>query len=60
MVPDADSWMDGSQVLLHYERLAPIKNLADESARSNLEDPAVKKEYERGYKILLDWFHENL
>jgi len=30
------------------------------AARSNLEDPKVKSEYERGYKLLLDFFHENL
>jgi len=30
------------------------------AARSNLEDPKVKEAYERGYKLLLDWFHETL
>jgi len=30
------------------------------AARSNLEDEKVRSEYERGYKILLDFFHENL
>jgi len=30
------------------------------AARSNLEDAEVKKEYERGYKLLLDFFHEHL
>ncbi|KAF2404357.1 carboxymethylenebutenolidase [Trichodelitschia bisporula] len=30
------------------------------AARSNLEDPKVEAEYKRGYKILLDFFHENL
>jgi dienelactone hydrolase len=30
------------------------------AARSNLEDEEVKKEYERGYKILLDFFHTHL
>jgi dienelactone hydrolase len=30
------------------------------AARSNLEDEKVKSEYERGYKLLLDWFHENM
>ena len=30
------------------------------AARSDLSDDAVKKEYERGYKILLDFFHEYL
>lgn len=28
--------------------------------RSDLEDSKVKSEYERGYKLLLDFFHENL
>lgn len=28
--------------------------------RSNLEDAEVKKEYERGYKLLLDFFHQHV
>lgn len=28
--------------------------------RSNLEDAEVKKEYERGYKLLLDFFHQHM
>ena len=28
--------------------------------RSNLEDPKVKAEYERGYQTLLNFFHEHL
>lgn len=28
------------------------------AARSNLEDPEVRKEYERGYKTVLDFFHQ--
>lgn len=30
------------------------------AARSNLEDPRVKQEYERGYKTLLGFFAKNL
>jgi dienelactone hydrolase len=30
------------------------------AARSNLEDPEVKKEYERGYNTVLGFFHEHL
>jgi len=30
------------------------------AARSNLEDDKVKSEYERGYKLLLDFYHEHL
>jgi dienelactone hydrolase len=30
------------------------------AARSNLEDPRVKAEYERGYKTLLDFFAKHL
>lgn len=30
------------------------------AARSNLEDPEVKKEYERGYRAVLDFFHQHL
>lgn len=28
--------------------------------RSDLEDANVKKEYERGYKLLLDFFHQHM
>lgn len=28
------------------------------AARADLNDPKVKKEYERGYKLVLDWFHK--
>ena len=30
------------------------------AARANLQDPTVLKEYERGYKIALTFFHDNL
>lgn len=30
------------------------------AARATLEDPKVKSEYERGYKRLLDFYHEHL
>ena len=30
------------------------------AARSDLSDPNVKKEYERAYKLLLDFFHEHM
>ncbi|KAF3402157.1 hypothetical protein DPV78_004477 [Talaromyces pinophilus] len=30
------------------------------AARANLEDPEVKKEYERGYHAVLDFFHQHL
>ncbi|QDS70572.1 hypothetical protein FKW77_010520 [Venturia effusa] len=30
------------------------------AARSDLEDAGVKKEYERGYKLLLDFFHQHV
>jgi dienelactone hydrolase len=29
------------------------------AARANLEDAEVKKEYERGYKTVLDFFHQH-
>lgn len=29
------------------------------AARSDLEDPEVRKEYERGYKTVLDFFHKH-
>lgn len=28
--------------------------------RADLEDEKVKKEYERGYKVLLDFYHQHL
>ncbi|KAH8689561.1 Alpha/Beta hydrolase protein [Talaromyces proteolyticus] len=30
------------------------------AARANLDDPEVRKEYERGYKTVLDFFHQHL
>jgi len=30
------------------------------AARSNLSDPEVKKEYERAYKLVLDFFHDHV
>jgi dienelactone hydrolase len=30
------------------------------AARANLEDPEVRKEYERGYKTVIDFFHQHL
>jgi hypothetical protein len=30
------------------------------AARGDLKDPAVKEDYEKAYKMLLDFFHENL
>ena len=30
------------------------------SARADLSDDGVKKEYERGYKVALQWFHDHL
>ena len=30
------------------------------AARGDLKESKVKSEYERGYKILLDFFHEHL
>ena len=42
-----------------------IETFADQvhgwmAARANLEDERVKKEYERGYSVLLDFFHKHL
>jgi dienelactone hydrolase len=30
------------------------------AARADLEDEKVKKQYERGYKLVLDFFHKHL
>lgn len=30
------------------------------AGRADLEDKKVKKEYERGYTVLLDFFHQHL
>jgi len=52
-----------------YEKALKVKHVVEwfptqihgfMAARSNLEDPKVKEEYERGYKLLLDFFHEHL
>jgi len=42
-----------------------VEHFADQvhgwmAARSNLEDPKVKSEYERGYQTLLNFFHQHL
>lgn len=49
--------MDGCQVSYVIEQETE-KTLT--LSRSNLEDAEVKKEYERGYKLLLDFFHQHL
>jgi len=52
-----------------YEKALKVKNVVEwfptqvhgwMAARSDLEDAEVKKEYERGYKTLLDFFHTHL
>lgn len=52
-----------------YEKALKVKNIVEwyptqvhgfMAARGDLEDAEVKKEYERGYKTLLDFFHAHL
>ncbi|MCJ1258130.1 hypothetical protein MMC24_005961 [Lignoscripta atroalba] len=66
MLASGDEDMDAVK---KFEANLKVKNFVDHypsqvhgwmAARGNLEDPTVKDEYERGYKQLLDFFHEHL
>lgn len=46
-------------LLLVFLRESTVKSLMF-VGRGNLEDEKVKKEYERGYKVLLEFFHQHL
>lgn len=51
--------MDGCEVSLSAGGGSTVVSLMF-VGRGNLEDEKVKKEYERGYKVLLDFFHQQL
>jgi len=66
LLPSGDEDKDA---VAKYQEALKVKNKVEwfpdqihgwMAARSNLEDAKVKEEYERGYKILLEWFHETL
>ncbi|KAJ5110244.1 hypothetical protein N7532_002889 [Penicillium argentinense] len=56
---DVDAFKANLQVPSHVETF-PTQIHGWMAARSNLEDPEVVKEYERGYKTVLDFFHQHV
>jgi len=58
--PDmVDPWVAKLTVEHYAEQFADQKH-GWMSARANLEDAKVKQEYERGYRIFLEWFAKHL
>lgn len=57
---DAVSKYENNLKVKHIVEWFPTQVHGWMAARSDLEDPEVKKEYERGYKTLLDFFHQYL
>lgn len=55
---DVEAFKASLQVPNHVETF-PTQIHGWMAARSNLEDPEVKKEYERGYKTVLEFFHQH-
>ncbi|KAF2203880.1 dienelactone hydrolase family protein-like protein [Delitschia confertaspora ATCC 74209] len=56
---EIEKWEQGLKVPHHVEFFADQVH-GWMTARGDLEQEKVKKEYERGYKILLDWFHKHM
>jgi len=56
---DVAAWEKGVKVQ-HKVEWFPTQIHGWMAARSDLEDPEVKKEYERGYKLVLEWFGKHL
>jgi len=54
-----DPWVAKLTVEHYAEQFADQKH-GWMSARANLEDAKVKQEYERGYRIFLEWFAKHL
>ena len=53
--------MDGCEVSLSIRVFDDLKiESLTFAGRGDLEDEKVKKEYERGYKVLLDFYHQHL
>lgn len=66
VLPSGD---EDKEAVTGYEKALKVENVVEwfptqihgwMAARSNLEDDEVKKEYERGYKLLLDFFHKHV
>lgn len=55
---DVQAFKDNLKTANHVETY-PTQIHGWMAARSNLEDPEVRKEYERGYKAVLDFFHQH-
>lgn len=56
---DVEKWEKGIKTD-HLVEWFPTQVHGWMAARADLEDEEVKKEYERGYKLLLDFFHKHL
>jgi dienelactone hydrolase len=56
---DVAAWEKGLKVP-HLVEWFPDQIHGWMAARSNLEDEKVKREYERGYKTVLDFFHKHM
>ena len=56
---DVEKWEKGLKVP-HLVEWFPSQIHGWMAARGDLEDEDVKKEYERGYKTLLDFFHKHM
>jgi dienelactone hydrolase len=56
---DVAAWEKGLKVP-HLVEWFPTQIHGWMAARGNLDDAEVKKEYERGYKTVLEWFHKHL
>jgi dienelactone hydrolase len=56
---DVEKWEKGLKVP-HLVEWFPSQIHGWMAARGDLEDADVKKEYERGYKTLLDFFHDHM
>ncbi|PSK34418.1 hypothetical protein B9Z65_8744 [Elsinoe australis] len=56
---DVEKWQQGVKVKNQVEWF-PDQEHGFMAARGDLKDPNVKKQYERGYQLLLNFFHENI
>lgn len=56
---DVEKWQKGIKVP-HAVEWFPDQVHGWMAARSDLEDEKVRKEYERGYKLVLDFFHKHM
>ncbi|KAF4551811.1 Dienelactone hydrolase-like protein 3 [Elsinoe fawcettii] len=56
---DVEKWQQGIKVKHQVEWFSDQEH-GFMAARGDLKDPSVKKQYERGYNLLLNFFHENI